>query len=198
MYLKTIAIAVSAFSVTGCISVNSYVDPQYSDLSFANVSIPQGSAYNVTTQMLTNGEPNSRGSRYLETAVASLMERAGISNIPEGTSLSITCNNIADMGEAAASGFGTGLTFGLAGSTITDGYEFTFVLSQDGEEETIVYRHVMQTTIGNAAAPIANVEAVTPQAGFDAILEDVFLKFLADQSENDAMVWLSSDMAMAG
>lgn len=198
MKLKIIAIAFSALSVTGCISVKSYVDPQYSDLSFESVSVAPETAFNVSTEMLTNGKPNERGSKYLAEATEKLFAKAGVSNLPEATSLKITCNNIADMGDAAAAGFGTGLTFGLAGSSVTDGYEFTFTLTEDGKETSTVYKHAMHTTMGNATAPISNVEAVTPQAAFDAIFEDVFLKFLQDRNGGEMVAWSESFMALRG
>ena len=182
MKLKLLLTVGLAIGLTGCISVKSYPDQKYSDLSFTNVTIPANTSFNVTTEFQMNGKSKSAGKKQLDKVVEKVFAKAGIANVPEGAQLSILCNNIGDVGDAVAKGFGTGLTLGLAGSTVSDGYEFTFAMTDASGTQTKAYNHVIHSTVGNAKAPIENVEGVTPLAAFEAIFEDVLLQYLKEMN----------------
>jgi len=93
----------------------------------------------------------------------------------------VTINNVTDMSGAAAKGFGTGLTFGLAGSTVTDGYEVTVLLTNEkGEESTSVYHHALHTTIGNKSAPFEGVSPTSATDAFATVVEQVILNFVKE------------------
>lgn len=184
MKLKLFVISVSALTMSGCLSMNTYVDPQYSDLSFASVELSTDTAYNLKTELLTNGKPNARGSKTMMEVAEKVFTKGGISLDENAPGLNISCDNVADMGDAAAKGFGTGLTLGMMGSTVTDGYECTFTLDSEDGEMAKTYKHALHSTIGNADAPIENVEAVSPIIGFEHMLEDLVIKFLMDIGED--------------
>jgi len=185
MNFKIICLTTLAVSLSGCISVKSYVDPQYADISYTDVVIPQGTKIDLTTEFYRDGKAHKGGAKELAKIANKVFEKAGITQASDGTKLKVSANNIADMGEAVGKGIGTGLTLGLAGSTVTDGYEFTFELQDDQGTTTKTYAHALHSTIGNADAPIEGVEAMTPVAGFEAVFEDVLLSFLKDMnSEN--------------
>jgi len=120
----------------------------------------------------------------LKKAVDSVFDKAGIAISEDGsadTTIKISVENVADMGDAAAKGFGTGLTLGLAGSTVTDGYEFK--ISMSGANGTVEknYSHALHSTVGNKKAPIEGVEAsASPTDGFNEIVEDILLTFLKE------------------
>lgn len=192
MKFKYLLIATVAVGLSGCISVKSYVDPKYDDLSYANVSIPQDTAFDLSTEFQTKGKVKKSGSKQMKKIADKLFAKANIANTPDGAKLKITCNNIGDVGGAAAKGFATGLTLGLAGSTVTDGYEFTFELQDANGTTTKTYQHALHSTVGNAKAPIENVEAVTPLAGFEAVFEDVLLNFLKDMNAENKIAWNGS------
>lgn len=189
--------SVVAVGLSGCISVKSYVDPKYGDISFTNVSFAQETSFNLTTEFTMKGNVNKRGSKEFAKVAEKIFSKAGIMNTPEGTVLKITCNNLGDIGQATAKGFATGLTFGLAGTTVTDGYEFVFELKNDSDSTVKTYKHALHSTIGNAGAPIENVDAVTPLAGFEAIFEDVLLSFLKDMNEDKKVAWNNSEWNLA-
>ena len=96
----------------------------------------------------------------------------------------VVVNNIADMGSAAAKGFGTGLTFGLAGSVVTDLYEISIEFS-DGNGGNIRndYKHALHTTIGNKKAPLDGVAPTSPADGFGTIVEQTVLNFIKDMQD---------------
>jgi hypothetical protein len=92
----------------------------------------------------------------------------------------ITVNNFGDTGSAAAKGIGTGLTLGLVGSTVMDGYEMTMTISTKEKSVTKnAIRHSLYTTIGNASLP-EGVEEVPPNVGFERILEQMILRGLIE------------------
>ena len=68
--------------------------------------------------------------------------------------MDVVMNNVGDVGEAVAKGVGTGLTLGLAGSMVTDGYFFTATYQAVGKEPVRkVYKHALHSTVGNAKDP---------------------------------------------
>lgn len=74
-------------------------------------------------------------------------------------------DNVAITDNAAAKGFGTGLTFGLVGSMVTDGYVCTMTYTRDGKATETTVKHAMHSTIGNKAGP----EGLTPMTPADAV-----------------------------
>ena len=65
--------------------------------------------------------------------------------------LDVVLDNVGDLGDAAAKGAKTGLTFGASGSQVTDGYVLTATFRPVGKEPvTKIYRHALHSTIGNA------------------------------------------------
>jgi hypothetical protein len=108
----------------------------------------------------TDGAPNMRATNFVKEQVGTEVRGSGIfSTVAEtpaagGAVLSITINNIPERG-AAGRGFRAGLTFGLAGTTVTDNYEVTFeYLSGPGAtpvRKTV--RHAIKATIGRTDPP---------------------------------------------
>jgi hypothetical protein len=95
--------------------------------------------------------------------------------------LKVVVNNLADLSDAAAKGFGTGLTFGAVGTLVTDYYEVTITYTDSsGKEQSKKYKHALHTTIGNKKAPFDNVEPTTPADAFGTIVEQVLLNFVKD------------------
>ena len=94
-------------------------------------------------------------------------------------------NNIADLDEAAAKGFGTGLTLGAAGSAVTDFYDIKIELYMGDEPPlTKTYKHAIVTTIGNKPAPL-DVEPTTVSDAFGKVVEDAMLNFVKEmQAQN--------------
>lgn len=79
-----------------------------------------------------------------------------------------------------AKGIGTGLTLGLVGSTVTDGYVFTATFTPLGKVSvTKEYRHAIHTTIGAKSGP-PGLQPMSPQEAFDHVLEELILRLLLD------------------
>jgi hypothetical protein len=174
--------------LTGCMMPQSYVDPAYSGVSYNDIK-RRSEPYRleIITEFQQNGEHFPKGDQLLKSHVERIV-RATAFAIPvtenaEGV-LRIVVNNFGDKGEAAAKGFGTGLTLGLIGSTVTDYYEMQAEFRL--EDKTVredKYQHAIHTTIGNKSGP-PGLEPKSTMEAFDDVLEDLILRFINDIEES--------------
>ena len=169
--------------LAGCISMKSYVDPQYRRANYESVHrLAQPIPVKVIAHFETNGSPKPAVDRQLQNQLDLALRSTGAFTPGENApaSLSVTANNLADLGAARAKGFGTGLTFGAAGSMVDDNYEFSF--SYQGAAGTHFessYKHAMHSTVGHASGP-AGLTPTTPADAFAQIVRDVTLNFVQD------------------
>jgi len=147
-------------SMTGCASY--YVDTATKEVPVSQYKVP---APKAPVQMLfefqTKGVANSRATDMLKTQVVEQVRTSGlfsdVSELPVqgGAVLSITLNNVPLTDNAFGKGFVTGLTFGLAGQQVTDGYICTakFLDEKHKEPLTVTVRHAIHTVVGAKGAP---------------------------------------------
>jgi len=112
----------------------------------------------------------------------------GEAPVDGGALLSITLNNVPLTDNAFSKGFATGLTFGLAGSQVSDGYVCTASYGTGGGAVPIVKmaRHAIHTTIGNAAAPGNATKMANADAAVTAMMHEVVSNVLNDVSNDPA------------
>ena len=111
-------------------------------------------------QFKTKGAPNPQATKYLTDAVTKNVKATGVFSdvttgpAPNGAILSVTIENIPQEG-AAGKGFATGLTIGLAGTTVIDYYVCTFeYIPAPGAPKVVKeVKHQIITTIGLTKAP---------------------------------------------
>ncbi len=189
--IRITAILIAIALLSGCISTKSYVDPTFSRASYDDImQVDQRYDAVVEVEFQRNGEVFERAQSEVENYVLRSLRATGVVNPVEkgGVSLRIVVNNVADLGEAAAKGFGTGLTFGLAGSVVTDYYEVTIEYTdENGNVTTYDYKHALHTTVGNKQAPMENVEPTSPADGFATILDQTILNFVKDMQDSGLM-----------
>lgn len=181
-----------ATALTGCISPKTYVDPAYSKATYNDIkAVSDPYASNLVIEFQRNGEHFQRADKELRKHVERVLQQSGVITLGPDTSpysLKVVVNNIADMGDAAAKGFATGLTFGAAGTLVTDYYEATFEFTdKDGKAHTGSYKHALHTTIGNQDAPFENVQSVTPAGAFGIALEQMLLNFLKEMQDQGVL-----------
>ncbi len=152
---------VTALSLSACISPHSYVDgslgePHYADLK--KPATPQ--PVQLLVEFRTKGVANARATDYAKPRVYEQVAQSGLFSkvsydpVPSGRKLLISINNVSLTDNAAAKGFGVGLTFGLVGTMVGDGYECTASYVEPGHDTvTKVVKHALYTTIGNASGP---------------------------------------------
>jgi hypothetical protein len=124
----------------------------------------------------TKGSPNAQATQQLKGQVTELVKQSGLfSEIketagPDTGALQITINNIPLSDDAMSKGFMTGLTLGLAGSTVGDGYacDLQYKRSDSSPKIETKANHAIYTSLGASSGPdaaatkVANVnEAVT-------------------------------------
>lgn len=144
----------------GCASV--YLDGSTKEIPAAQFKKPASPApVQVLFDFQTKGVANAQATALLRDRViaqvkaSGLFSDAGINAVPNGAVLSITVNNVPLTDDAFSKGFVTGLTFGLAGSQVSDGYvcTATYRAANDAAPLTKQARHAIHTTMGAAATP---------------------------------------------
>lgn len=192
--LNVAGLALISLLFGGCVSVKSYVDPTTSHAGYQDItrrSTPY--EWQIATEFQRNGEHLPKVDKELQANVERVVRASGMA-IPASTGntqLKIVVNNIADTGAAAAKGFGTGLTLGLAGSTVADNYEMTATLTVDGKiVRSDTYKHALHTAVGNTTPP-AGVEVTSPAAAFNKVIEQLVLDFLKEVQQSGALTELT-------
>ena len=178
-----------AFGLTGCLSMKSYVDPALpvvvkADLPAVNTPAP----VQILFEFRTKGNVNAAATAEIKPRVVAAVAESGLfatinDATHEGGVLNVVIDNVPLTDNAAAKGFGTGLTLGLAGSMVTDGYVCTATYTRNGTATAVTVRHALHSTIGNHAGP-ANLQPMEPQAAIHKVMDQLVwnsLKQLADQ-----------------
>jgi hypothetical protein len=142
----------------------------------------------------TKGTANTKATELLKknatdaVMASGLFASVGSAPTPGGTLLSVTIDNVPVTSEkdAMAKGFTTGLTFGLAGSQVTDGYVCTvdYIASPSAAKITKVVHHAIHTNIGAHSAPANSTKAASAMAA---------IKTVVNQAIGNALKELSAD-----
>lgn len=185
--MKTVKIALSfmlTMLLVGCISPKSYLDPSKPKLTYSDIKkTQQPIPLRLTTVFLRNGEAYPKANPTLLDNSSRILRASGIID-PDGPNsvgtITITVNNIADTAAAAGKGFGTGLTLGLVGSTVSDNYELTMAINiNDKTINKTGIQNSISTAIGNTSLP-PGAEGITPSLAFQKVLEQMILQALRE------------------
>ena len=184
-------VSTAALICSGCLSMKSYVDQSYSKVRYEDLSKSgQALALRVNVEFLRNGTRFPKADGELRGHVERVLRGSGLitpSASADGE-ITIAVDNVGDRGAAAAKGVGTGLTLGLAGSTVQDAYTMTVTLNAGGKTVTKAgYKHVLITTVGRKQAP-AGLTPTTPTAGFGTVVEQMLLNALSDLQKDGLLV----------
>jgi len=180
-------LALLSLSLTGCISTKSFVDPTFGKVKYEDLqrkkNIP---TWRLVAEFKRNGSRLPAVDSELMGHVERVIRASGVA-VPtsEGSApeLKVIVDNVADIGSAVGKGIGTGLTFGLAGSTVSDYYEMEIVLTYGKYVyRKTGYKHAIHSTVGNASAP-QGLEPMTPSAAFGKVVEQLLLNALKDMEK---------------
>jgi len=174
---------------SGCISTTSYVDPELPKIAYTSLKPPtQARPVQVFFEFQTKETTNAAATEKLRPKVVATLEQSKLFSevvtAPKTADqkLFITVNNFPVTKDAASKGVGVGLTFGLVGTMVTDGYLMETIYRAPSQQEVKkTYRHALHTTIGNAPGP-PGLKGMTPQEAFDKALEEMLLNLLNDLS----------------
>lgn len=164
-------LAVASAMLTGCASF--YVDNGLRAADTAQVTKPAApKPVQLFFGFQTKGGANALATQQLKGQVTELVKQSGLfSEIketagPDTGTLQLTINNVALSDDAISKGVMTGLTLGLAGSTVGDGYVCDLQYKQSDSSPKIEAKanHAIYTSIGASSGPEA---AATKMASID-------------------------------
>ncbi|HSW05046.1 hypothetical protein [Aquabacterium sp.] len=181
---------VGLLALTGCGSF--YVDTATKEVPAAQFKKPATARpVQLLFEFQTKGALNARATDHLKAQVSEQVKASGLFSdvqdkaVAGGALLSIVLNNVPLTDNAFGKGFVTGLTFGLAGSQVSDGYVCTAKYLAEGQAEPIVKtaRHAIHTTVGAAAAPANAVQAENIEAAVRTMTRDIVSTSLNELSQ---------------
>jgi hypothetical protein len=176
-----------AMSLSACMTTKSYVDnslpaPHYADLKKPTQPQPVQLLFEFQSKGVANASVTQslKSSIYEQVSQSGLFSQVSYTPVQSGRTLSIAINNVPITTNAAAKGFGTGLTFGLVGTGVTDGYICTSSYVSPGHDPVIKEaRHAIYTTIGNASGP-AGLQPMPLDQAVRTVIAQMVAKTLED------------------
>jgi len=180
-------------TLTGC--ANMYVDGNTREINTTSFRQPSPKKpVQFMFEFQTKGVANAHATKFLKDRVVDQIKNSGLfsevseSPVSGNALLSLTINNVPVTDDAFSKGFVTGLTFGLAGSQVTDGYVCS-VRYLGGDAGTPVVkqaRHAIHTTIGAAAEPQNATKAANAEEAVTTMVRQVISNVLNDLSHDPA------------
>jgi hypothetical protein len=183
--------AILAATLTGCASV--YVDGSTPEVPRSQFTPPAHlEPVQVLFEFQTKGVANLKATELLKARAITQVQDSGLFKLaseqpaPGAGMLSISLNNVPMTDDAFTKGFVTGLTFGLAGSKVSDGYICTAKYSPANGDTPVVKsaRHAIHTTMGTASAPGNATKADNPAEAAYTMLRQVLSQVLNDLSKD--------------
>lgn len=188
---RALAVVFACLAMTGCLSAKMYVDPALPKVAKVDlVQAAQPQPVQVLFEFRTKGNANARATEQIRPRVVAVAAESGLfSNVAStgngGGVLKLVIDNVPITNNAAAKGFGTGLTMGLVGSLVTDGYICTATYSRNGVTTEATARHALHTTIGNHAGP-PGLAAMDPQTAVNQVMDQLTWNVLKQLSDKKA------------
>jgi hypothetical protein len=193
--MATAGLALFAVLSSGCATM--FVDTGLKDVAASEYTQPpQVKPVQMLFNFQTKGAGNARATKFLAEEVNATVKASGLFSeigsqpVAGGALISVTINNVPVTDNAFSKGFATGLTFGLAGNTVTDGYicvvDYTAAPGMPMLEAKT--RHAIHTNIGAKKAPANGVRAKSPEEA---------VKTMTRQIVGNALKQLSNDPEFA-
>jgi len=198
MFMKRIsaclAAAAAMLSLSGCLAPRMFVDKTLGDVPAAErVTVAEKRPVQLLFQFQTDGKPNARATEYLTKKTTELVTASGhfsqvsTSPVQGGALLSVTINNIGQA-DAASKGFATGLTLGLAGSSVVDSYvaKVSYSSSAGAAPVTKERKHQIYTLIGAGDAPASGIPVKNADEGVTMVVRQMLDHLLNDLAKDPA------------
>lgn len=179
-WLGLAASVLLAVSATGC--ATHYVDTALKDVppeQMARVKDPK--PVQLLFEFQSKGATNARATDRLKEKTTEIVTKSGLFSQVASTPvagnaiLSIVINNVPVTDNAYSKGFVTGLTFGLAGNTVTDGYICTvdYLPGGDAPKISATVRHAIHTTIGAEGTPRNAVKSASIAEAVETMVRQI-------------------------
>ncbi|WP_377159057.1 hypothetical protein [Roseateles sp. UC29_93] len=182
-----------AIGLTGCMSV--YVDNRPAEVPASQFARPaEPKPVQLFFEFQTKGVQNQQATALLKGRITDQVRTSGVfSSVSEtpvdgGASLSIVLDNVPTSDDAFSKGFVTGLTFGLVGSQVGDGYLCTATYRAPGAAEPVVKkaRGILWATVGAKSSPEGATKADSIDAAMTRISRQVVSNVLNDVTRDPA------------
>ena len=192
--LRWLVLAAALTCLGGCAAF--YVDGHAPEVPAAQYKKPASPAdVQLIWEFQTKGVSNARATEYLKTRVQEQFASSGLfakvsdTPVPGGALLTATVNNVPLNDDAAAKGFVAGLTFGLAGQTVGDGYECTirYTPARAGASPLVASgKHVLYTSIGTGGPPPGAQKMAGIEEAITTTMRQLISRTLNDLSKDPA------------
>jgi len=199
--MKNIACAVRGFVLAivvaclgGCASF--YVDGNSPEVSASQYKKPAAPPeVQLMWEFQTKGVANARATEHLKVRVREQLFSSGLfaslseTPVASGKLLSVTVNNVPLSDDAATKGFIAGLTFGIAGQTVGDGYECTLRYTPALTGASALERrgkHVIYTSLGSGGPPAGAQKATSAEDAITTMLRQLLSRTLNELSQDPA------------
>lgn len=194
-FFRLLVLVSASVLLSGCLAPTMYVDRTLPPASKADAPAkanPQPVQFLYEFQ--TRGTANARATEGTRERVLGVVKDSGlfsaISTEPQVNQrrLTVVINNFLVTEDAASKGFGVGLTLGLAGTTVTDGYDCKATLTVPGAEPVALqYKHALHTTIGNTSPPPGLTPEPSAQDAITKLLNQLMWSIMRDLSKSSAL-----------
>lgn len=193
--LSLMLLASASVLLSGCLAPKMYIDTALPPASKADVAVKASpEPIQFLYEFQTRGTANARATENTRERALNVMKDSGlfsaISAEPQANQrrLTVTINNFPITQDAASKGFGVGLTFGLAGTTVTDGYDCRAVLTVPGAAPvSLQFKHALHTTIGNTSPPPGLVAEPSIQEAITKLISQLMWSIMRDMSKSGAL-----------
>lgn len=175
----------------GCASV--YLDSGVREVPPHEMRRPANPAQvQLLFEFQTRGVANAGATKHLSPQVLDQVKSSGlftqVSDVyaPGMGVLSLSINNVPMSDDAFSKGFLTGLTLGLAGSQVGDGYVCTATYTPPGGGATTTKRarHAIYTTVGATSGPSNGVKMASIQEAVTTMVRQVVSQTLSELSSD--------------
>lgn len=180
---------VATTSLQGCLSPHLYVDPRFHKANYSDLArVEPPYLFSIRVQYQVNSVERPRAHPAALDHIERSLRATGVVAPYEGRGtadgeLLVIINDVGNMGAAAAKGFATGLTFGLAGNQVEDSFHVTIRLTRSATIVERTYDHALVTTIGLHSTP-EGMKRVSAAVALNQIADDVVLNFLKDMQDS--------------
>ncbi len=188
--LRSLLLAAVMSFLGGCAAF--YVDGNAPEVPSAQYKKPASPAgVQLLWEFQTRGVANARATELLKARVSEQIVASGlfssVSDLPDagGALLSVTVNNVPLSDDAAGKGFIAGLTFGIAGQTVGDGYEGTLRYTPGRSGAPTLQRsgkHVIYTSLGSGSPPPGSLKMPSVAEAVTTMLRQLISRTLNDLS----------------
>ena len=186
-----IALVSASTTLAGCASF--YVDNGLREADTARIIKPASpKPVQLFFTFQTKGSPNGQATQHVTGQVTDLVRQSGLfSDVkevasPEAGVLQLTINNFPLDSNAYAKGFVTGLTLGLAGNTVGDGYACDLQYKRSDASPTIEAKanHAIYTSLGATSGPEAATKVKSAGEAVTTMVRQCIETLLAKLSNN--------------